>query len=129
MAITDEYIPNGFVMVDGLGVGDVGNIVLRDRQAMAQNGMFVSMAIVERNTGKLKTSPDIISRGFIYMRENEELVNEARNLVRNICQQMYGEGKKPELSEVRDRIRNDLSKLLYTKTEREPLVISVVKEV
>jgi ribonuclease J len=129
MTITDEYIPNGFVMVDGLGVGDVGNIVLRDRQAMAQNGMFVSMAIVERNTGKLKTSPDIISRGFIYMRENEELVNEARNLVRNICQQMYGEGKKPELSEVRDRIRNDLSKLLYTKTEREPLVISVVKEV
>jgi len=129
MKITDEYIPNGFVMVDGLGVGDVGNIVLRDRQAMAQNGMFVSMAIVERNTGKLKTSPDIISRGFIYMRENEELVNEARGLVRNICSQMYGEGKNPELSEVRDRIRNDLTKLLYSRTEREPLVISVVKEV
>ncbi len=127
--ITDEYIPNGFVMVDGLGVGDVGNIVIRDRQAMAQNGMFVSMAIVERKTGKLKTSPDIISRGFIYMRENEELVNEARSTVRNICLQMYGEGKNPELTEVRDRIRNDLSKLLYNRTEREPLVISVVKEI
>ena len=129
MQITDEYIPNGFVMVDGLGVGDVGNIVLRDRQAMAQNGMFVAMAIVERNSGKLKTSPDIISRGFIYMRENEELVNEARNLVRNVCQQMYGEGKNPELTEVRDRIRNDLTKMLYARTEREPLVISVVKEI
>lgn len=129
MTITDEYIPNGFVMVDGLGVGDVGNIVIRDRQAMAQNGMFVAMAIVEKSSGKLKTSPDIISRGFIYMRENEELVNEARTVVRNICQQMYGEGKNPELTEVRDRIRNDLSKMLYTRTEREPLVISVVKEI
>lgn len=126
--ITDEYIPNGFVMVDGLGVGDVGSIVIRDRQAMAQNGMFVAMAIVDKATGKLKTSPDIISRGFIYMRENEELVNDARSTVRTICQQMYGPGKSPEVSEVRERIRSELSRMLYNRTEREPLVISVVKE-
>lgn len=127
--ITDEYIPHGFVMVDGLGVGDVGNIVIRDRQAMAQNGMFVASAIVDRANGKLKTSPDIISRGFIYMRENEELVNDARNLVRKIVTDAYGVGKKPDMTDVKEKMRRDLIKYLYDRTEREPLVIAVLKEV
>lgn len=127
--ITDEYIPNGFVMVDGLGVGDVGNIVIRDRQAMAQNGMLVAIAIVDRKTGKLVTSPDIISRGFIYMRESEDLVNDARSLVRKIVSEAYEGGKQADMSEVKERMRRDLSKFLYKRTEREPMVISVLKEI
>ena len=126
--ITKEYIPHGFIMVDGLGVGDVGNIVLRDRKAMSTNGMFVAVAIVDRKTGNLKTSPDIISRGFIYMRENEELVNEARQLVRTIVTQAYT-GKKPDMSDVKEEVRRKLIKFLFNKTEREPLVIAVLKEV
>jgi len=127
--ITDEYIPHGFVMVDGLGVGDVGNIVLRDRKAMSTNGMFVAAAIVDRKTGQLKTSPDIISRGFIYMRENEELVNEARQLVRTIVTKAYSGTTKPDMSDVKEEVRRKLIKFLFNKTEREPLVISVLKEV
>lgn len=127
--ITDEYIPNGYVMVDGLGVGDVGNIVIRDRQAMAQNGMLVAIGIVERKTGKLVTSPDIISRGFIYMRESEDLVNDARSLVRKIISEAYEGGKQADMSEVKERMRRELSRFLYKRTEREPMVIAVLKEV
>lgn len=127
--ITDEYIPNGYVMVDGLGVGDVGNIVIRDRQAMAQNGMLVAIGIVDRKTGKLLTSPDIISRGFIYMRESEDLVNDARSLVRKIIAESYEGGKQPDMSEVKERMRRELSRFLYKRTEREPMVIAVLKEV
>jgi len=127
--ITDEYIPNGYVMVDGLGVGDVGNIVIRDRQAMAQNGMLVAIGIVERKSGKLVTSPDIISRGFIYMRESEDLVNDARSMVRKIITESYEGGKQADMSEVKERMRRELSRFLFKRTEREPMVIAVLKEV
>lgn len=127
--ITDEYIPNGYVMVDGLGVGDVGNIVIRDRQAMAQNGMLVAIGIVERKSGKLVTSPDIISRGFIYMRESEDLVNDARSMVRKIVTEAYEGGKQADMSEVKERMRRELSRFLFKRTEREPMVIAVLKEV
>ena len=127
--ITDEYIPNGFVMVDGLGVGDVGNIVIRDRQAMAQNGMLVAIAIIDKKTGAVRTSPDIISRGFIYMRENEDLVNDARSMVRKIVAEAYAEKKSPDMSDIKERMRRELSRFLYKRTEREPMVIAVLKEV
>jgi len=125
---TREKVPCGYVMVDGLGVGDVGNIVLRDRQAMATDGIFIAIVTIDRSTGRILTSPDIISRGFIYMRENETLVSEARQLIRDLFIQNYRRSRD-DVGEIRNQIRDGLTKFLKEKTEREPMIIPVVIQV
>ncbi|OGB85206.1 ribonuclease J [candidate division Kazan bacterium RIFCSPLOWO2_01_FULL_48_13] len=123
-----DTIPAGIVMVDGLGVGDVGEIVLRDRQAMAKEGMFVIIATIERKSGKLVNSPDLISRGFVYMREQEELVNRTRMEVKQIIGRHSG--KAPEdWSNIRQQIREEIGNFLYRETQRRPLIIPVIIEV
>lgn len=122
-------VPVGSLMVDGLGVGDIGNIVLRDRQAMAQEGLFVVIVTVDRNNGQPLTSPDIISRGFVYMRESNELINEARNEVKRALtnfQQIWNPEWKKEIKEV---LKQNIGDYLYAKTKRRPMVIPVVIEV
>lgn len=123
-----EKVPAGYIMVDGLGVGDVGNIVLRDRQAMATDGIFIAIVTIERSSGRILTSPDIISRGFIYMRENETLVSEARQLIRDLFIQNY-KRNRDDVGMVRNYIRDGLTKYLREKTEREPMIIPVVIQV
>jgi ribonuclease J len=121
-------IPAGVVMIDGAGVGDVEGVVLRDRLAMAADGVFMIIATVSRKNGKLVTSPDIISRGFIYMKENEELINRARAEVRRLFE-------KRNLNEPTDwakfklKIRDDVGDLLYSKTKRSPMILPVINEV
>ncbi len=123
-----ETVPAGIVMVDGLGVGDVGEIVLRDRQAMAEEGMFVVIATVETKTGKLIGSPDIISRGFVYMREKEDLINRARNQVKKILSSRSD--KNPDdWSNIKNKIRENLGQFLYQETKRRPMVLPVVIKV
>jgi len=127
--ISKHRVPVGSVMVDGLGVGDIGNIVLRDRQAMAQEGLFVVIATVDRNNGKLLTSPDIISRGFVYMRESNELINGARNEIKKIFtnfQQAWSPDWKKDIKEI---LKEDVGNYLYKNTKRRPMVIPVVIEV
>ncbi|HOX41572.1 MAG TPA: ribonuclease J, partial [bacterium] len=128
--VTNKRIPASYVMVDGLGVGDVGNIVLRDRKAMAQDGIFVVIVTIDHKTGQIMTSPDIISRGFIYMRESEELVHKARAEVKKIFAK-YGKdkGAKTDWSFVKQKLRDELGEFLYNETERKPMVIPVVIEV
>jgi ribonuclease J len=124
-----EKVPANYVMVDGLGIGDVGQIVLRDRQALAQDGMFVIIVVVDRQTGKVKGSPDIISRGFVYLRESKNLLLETRKIVVNIVNQTTNSGKVFNWVYVKERIRESLGEYLFQKTQRRPMILPVVIEV
>ncbi|KKR06544.1 MAG: RNA-metabolising metallo-beta-lactamase [Parcubacteria group bacterium GW2011_GWC2_39_14] len=126
--LTKEKVPTEYIMVDGLGVGDVSNIVLRDRQLMAEDGMFVIIATVKRNTGELVGSPDIISRGFVYMKESRELIEEARGLVRTVCKDK-GPEHTVDPMEIKNKLRETIGKFLYKQTKRRPMVLPVVIEV
>jgi len=124
----DKKVPSGIVMVDGLGVGDVGNIVLRDRQAMATEGIFVVIVTVDKQTGKLLSSPDIISRGFVYMRESEELIRKTREEVKRAVADR-AQKYPANWSFFKSKIRDDLTEFLYNHTKRRPMVLPVVIEV
>jgi len=122
-------VPADFVYVDGSGVGDVGNVVLRDRQVLAQDGIFVIVTTVDSRTGLVRTSPDIISRGFIYLRENAELLNEVRRLTRRIVERKTV-GRGPiNWAYLKDEIKTKISEFLFQKTQRKPMVMPVVIEV
>ncbi|MEK7124147.1 MAG: ribonuclease J [Patescibacteria group bacterium] len=124
-----EKVPSNYVFVDGLGVGDVGEIVLRDRQMLAADGMFVIVAIVDSKTGKVRNSPDIISRGFVYLRESKELLHQTRRKVVEIVEKSAGHGLPVNWSYVKDEIRNKIGDFLATKTSRRPMILPVVIEV
>jgi ribonuclease J len=125
--LTEEKVPTEYIMVDGLGVGDISNIVLRDRRMMAEDGMFVVITTVRKQTGELVGSPDIISRGFVYMKESKELIEESRDLVRKIA----GKTKKPNFDPMflKNKLRDKIGELLYKKTKRRPMILPVVIEV
>lgn len=127
--INNKKIDTSYIFVDGLGVGDIGQVVLRDRQMMAGDGMFVVIAIIDSKTGKVKNSPDIISRGFIYMRESKELLAEVRKKVRHIVEETTMAGHPINWTYVKDNIRDKIGKFLYNKTQRRPMVLPVVIEV
>jgi len=122
-------VPSNYVMVDGLGIGDVGEIVLRDRQALAKDGMFVVIAVVDRQAGKVKGSPDIISRGFVYLRESKDLLRETRKKVISIVNAAASSKGAVNWSFVKDEIRNKIGEFLFSKTKRRPMVLPVVIEV
>ena len=126
--ISKKKVPTNYIMVDGLGVGDVGEIVLRDRQKMAEEGMFTIIILIDSQTGKVKEPIDIISRGFIYMNDRRDLVNEARNKIKEIV--MHTASQEPfNASYVRDELREELGEFLYKKTHRRPLILPVVMKI
>jgi len=126
--LTEEKLPSSYVFVDGLGVGDVSEVVLRDRQLLAEDGMVVLITTIDKKTGAVVSSPDIISRGFVYMKENRELIEETRALVKKMLH-----GHKPETAEATDimkeKVRNEVGQFLFMKTERRPMIIPVIIEV
>jgi ribonuclease J len=122
-------VPSNYVMVDGLGIGDVGEVVLRDRQMLAQDGMFVIVAAIDRQTGKVKGSPDIISRGFVYLRESKDLLKETRKKVIGIINQTSGSNGVVNWTYLKDEIKNKIGQFLFYKTQRRPIVIPVILEV
>lgn len=126
MVLRKEKAPSGLMMVDGFTTGDEQDVVIRDRKMLAQDGMFVIVATIDSKTGKLKKSPDIISRGFVYLKESQELLHEARGLVKRTIEENTG-GMMPANFEVlRGRLGDNLSKFLYQKTAKRPLVIPVL---
>ncbi len=126
--LTEDRIPTEHVMVDGLGVGDVSEVVLRDRVQMSEDGMFVVIATIEARTGELIGNPDIISRGFIFMKENKEIIEKARALVRRILEQ--SDHKAAAFDEfIKNKIRNDVGQFLFSQTKRRPMVLPVIIEV
>ena len=124
-----KIIESSYVMVDGLGVGDVGEVVLRDRQTLSKDGMFVIIVVIDRQTGKVKGSPDIISRGFVYLRESKELLRDTRRKVIEIVERSTGVGGAVNWVYVKDGIRNKVGDFLYMKTQRRPMILPVVIEV
>ncbi|MDD5749891.1 MAG: ribonuclease J [Patescibacteria group bacterium] len=124
--LSKEKAPSEYVFVDGLGVGDVSHIVLRDRQMMAGDGMIVIIATLSAKNGKLVHSPDIISRGFIYMKENKELVESMRTKVKNIINEHNKTNGKPNNTYIKDALRDDIGQFVFQKTERRPMVLPVV---
>jgi ribonuclease J len=127
--LSEEKVSANYVMVDGLGVGDVGQVVLRDRQAMAKDGMFVIIAVIDSKKGKVVGEPDIISRGFVYLRESKELLNQTREKVKEIVNQASSAEHTVNWSYVKDNIRDKIGQFLYMKTQRRPMVLPVVIEI
>jgi ribonuclease J len=124
-----KRVPSNYVMVDGLGIGDVGEVVLRDRKMLAKDGIFVVIAVVDRQTGKVKGSPDIISRGFVYLRESKELLRDVRKRVIRIVETATGSGKAVNWAYVKNEIKEKIGQFLFSKTQRRPMVLPVVIEV
>ena len=126
--LTREKVLTDYVMVDGLGVGDVSNIVLRDRRVMAGDGMIVVIATVDSKTGDPIGNPDIISRGFVYMKENRELIEETRMKVKKIVKD-HDSRTPADDDYIKNKIRNEIGQFLFTKTKRRPMVLPVVIKV
>jgi ribonuclease J len=128
-SVLKDKVPSNYVFVDGLGVGDVGEIVLRDRQALAEDGMFVIVTVIDKLTGRVKGSPDIISRGFVYLRESKDLLSQTRKKVIEIVDKSAGHGGAVNWTYVKDEIRNKVGDFLGSKTSRRPMILPVVIEV
>lgn len=121
-----EKAPSGIVMVDGFAVGDIQDVVIRDRQMLAQDGIFIVFAIINSQTGKLKKSPDIISRGFVYLRESQELLHHTRIIIKNTIEDST-KGMNPlNVDYIKGAISDNVSKFLMQKTAKRPIVIPVL---
>ena len=127
--LTKKRVPSVNVMVDGLGVGDVGQGVMRDRQALSNDGIFVIISVVDGQTGKVKGNPDIISRGFVYLRESKDLLAQARKKTKEIIEKTTAPTHPVNWDYIKNNIRERIGGFLYTKTARRPMVLPVVIEV
>ena len=126
--LTDERVPTDYVMVDGLGVGDVSNIVLRDRRVMSEDGMIVAIATIDSKTGDPIGNPDIISRGFVYMKENKDLIEKTRMKVKKIVKD-HDSRTPADDDYIKNKIRNEIGQFLFSQTKRRPMVLPVIIKV
>ena len=124
--ITDE-VPSGKVFVDGLGVGDVGSIVLRDRKHLSEDGIIVAVTM-DRESGDILSGPELISRGFVYVRESEQLLESARNVVNRSLDYCY-DNNISDWSSIKNEVRDSLSRFLYQKTRRSPMILPVIMQI
>jgi len=118
----------GRVLVDGLGVGDVGNIVLRDRRQLSQDGIFIVVVTIDKDTGAVVAGPDVVSRGFVYVRESEELLEEAKEKVRQVLRECE-ERQTTEWGAIKSYVRESLGKFLFERTRRRPMILPIIMEV
>ena len=123
-----DHVQAGAVLVDGLGVGDVGNIVLRDRQNLAQNGIIIVVLTLEKYSNQLLAGPDIVSRGFVYVRESEDLLDEARHVVEEAVQDCL-ERRVSDWGKIKNIIRDSLSDFLWKRMKRNPMILPIIMEV
>lgn len=127
-SLTEEKALADYVMVDGLGVGDISNIVLRDRRVMSEDGMVVIIATIDSKTGDVIGNPDIISRGFVYMKESRELIGNTRMKVKKLVQS-HDSRTPADVDYIKNRIRDEMGQYLFSKTKRRPMVLPVVIKV
>ena len=127
LAITGE-VPTGGVLVDGLGIGDVGNVVLRDRKHLSQDGLIIVVMAIDRDNGALVSGPDIISRGFVYVRENEDIIECSRELARSIILS-YGRIDGSEWQAMKNRIKDELHRYIFDKIKRNPMILPIIMEI
>ena len=125
----DPKIASGYVFIDGLGIGDVGEVVIRDRQVMAQDGMFVIIMTLDRRTGKLVNQPDIISRGFIYMKGNDDLIREVKHEVRKLVESKGKEKLEPNYALPPQHRPRRNWRIPLPENRKTPMVLPVVIEI
>lgn len=121
-------VPAGRVLIDGLGVGDVGNIVLRDRKNLAKDGIITVVIVINRENRTLISGPDIITRGFVYVRDSEDLIREIRRIVFKSVERCL-DNDVTGWSEIKDAIRKEVNTYVYTKMKRKPMVLPVITEI
>ncbi len=122
-----DTVQAGRVMVDGLGVGDVGSVVLRDRKHLAEDGIFVVVITMDRASGEVISGPDVISRGFVYVRESEELISDARDIACDVLEQCFIDGIR-DRNVIKGKVRDGISKFLYSRTKRSPMILPVIMD-
>lgn len=127
-AVVNGKVPVGAILVDGLGVGDVGNVVLRDRQHLAEDGIMIVVMALESHSDQLVSGPDIVSRGFVYVRESDELLDEARLLVDEAVQDCLDRGKT-DWGKLKSTVKDVLSDFVWKKTKRRPMILPIIMEV
>ena len=123
-----SQVPSGRILVDGLGVGDVGSIVLRDRKHLAQDGLIIIVIGIDRAVNEVVAGPDIISRGFVYVRESEELFIEARNLLKRTLAGCSS-AEMHEWTTLKGKLRDALSDYIYQKTKRSPMILPIIMDI
>ena len=121
-------VPVGAILVDGLGVGDVGNVVLRDRQHLAEDGIMVVVMSLDRVGGELVAGPDIVSRGFVYVKESDELIEEARQIVDEAIERCLDRGIT-DWGKLKNTTKDALSDFVWKKTKRRPMILPIIMEV
>ena len=121
-------VPVGDIMVDGLGVGDVGNVVLRDRQHLAENGIIIVVLALDQATGELTAGPDIVSRGFVYVREADELIEDARAVVQSTVERCLDKNIS-DWGKLKSSIRDTLTDFIWKRTKRRPMILPIIMDV
>jgi len=122
-------VPSGAVMVDGSGIGDVGSIVLRDRKLLAEEGLIIVVAAIDSKTGALLAGPDIVSRGFVYVRESEELMAEAKQICQQALSAAEGANGMREWANLKQAVKDQLSSFLFSKTKRRPMILPIIQDI
>ena len=118
----------GGIYVDGLGVGDVGNIVLRDRKVLSKDGIFIVVMIIDTKEKRIVSGPDIVSRGFVYVKESEELLEEAKENVSLVLDSLL-QKKISDWPTIKNTIKDSVGKLLWEKTGRKPMILPIIMEI
>jgi ribonuclease J len=119
-------VPSGSVMIDGLSVGDVGSVVLRDRRLLSEEGLIVVTAAISKKTGRILAGPEITSRGFVYVRESEELMEQ----IKQVCiKAIESTTASREWGNTKQKVRDQLSQYLFSKTKRRPLILPIIQEI
>ena len=122
-----DHVQAGGILVDGLGIGDVGNIVLRDRQNLAQNGIIIVVLTLEKYSNQLLAGPDIVSRGFVYVRESEDLMEDAKEVVENALDSCL-ERNITDWGKIKNTVKDALSDFLWKRTKRSPMILPIIME-
>ena len=123
-----DKVHTGEVLVDGLGVGDVGNIVLRDRQHLAEDGILIVVLTLEKGTNQLLAGPDIVSRGFVYVRESEDLMEDAKEVVENALDSCL-ERNITDWGKIKNEVKDALGDFVWKETKRRPMIMPIIMEV
>jgi ribonuclease J len=124
-----DKVQTGAILVDGLGVGDVGNIVLRDRQHLAEDGIMIVVLTLEKGSNQVLAGPDIVSRGFVYVRESEELMEEAKQVLYDALEDCLMNNRYADWNKIKIVIRDTMNDFIWKKTKRRPMILPIIMDV